>query len=226
MFEFLNKGGWVMYWILGCSLIGFAVILERFIYFCWTGENYKKFLRRIKQLISQNNTRGLVEYARNKHSNLSRLSIVYLRNMKRSDEVFADILHRVGSQEISTLEQRLGILSIIGHVAPLLGLFGTVLGMIKCFQKIEALGGQADVHILAGGIWVALLTTIFGLIVAMPVIVAHHYFETEASKRANQMQYLISELNQMFNLHRAARDIADDAIPPEDENEYASVSAQ
>jgi biopolymer transport protein ExbB len=226
MFELLNKGGWVMYWILGCSVLGFGIILERFIYFYWTGENYKKFLRRIRQFILQNNIKGFVEYARNKHSNLSRLSIVYLRNLKRNDEVFSDILHRVGSQEISALEQRLGLLSIIGHLSPLLGLFGTVLGMIGCFQKIEALGGQVDVHILAGGIWVALLTTVFGLIVAMPVIVAHHCFEIEATKRANQMQYLISELNQMFNLHQAARNIADDAILPEDANEYAAVSAQ
>jgi biopolymer transport protein ExbB len=81
-----------------------------------------------------------------------------------------------------------------------MGLLGTVLGMISTFQVIESAGGQADVSALAGGIWVALLTTAFGLVVAIPVVAVYHYFENTAGKRADEMQYLISELNEMLDV--------------------------
>ena len=201
MFDLLQQGGWIMYVILGCSVIAMMLILERLIYFAWTQERYKFFLRKIKQHISQKDIKGAIAFAREKHSSLSRLAVVYLRNLKRNPEVLSDILHRTGSQEMERAEQRLAGLAVIGHLAPLLGLLGTVIGMIACFKQIQAMGGQADVNVLAGGIWVALLTTAFGLTVAIPINAAYHYFENQANKRANRLQYLISELNQTFNMH-------------------------
>ena len=201
MFDLLQQGGWIMYVILGCSVIAMMLVLERLIYFAWTQERYKPFLRKIKQYISQKDIKSAITFAREKHSCLSRLAVVYMRNLKRNPEVLSDILHRTGSQEIERAERRLAGLAVIGHVTPLLGLLGTVIGMITCFKQIQAMGGQADVNVLAGGIWVALLTTAFGLTVAIPVNAAYHYFENQANKRANQLQYLISELNQTFNIH-------------------------
>ena len=201
MFDLFQQGGWIMCVILGCSVIAMMLVLERLIYFAWTQERYKLFLRKIKQHISQKDIKGALAFAREKHSCLSRLAVVYLRNLKRNPEVLSDILHRTGSQEMERAEQRLAGLAVIGHLTPLLGLLGTVLGMITCFKQIQDMGGQADVNALAGGIWVALLTTAFGLTVAIPVNAAYHYFENQANKRANQLQYLISELNQTFNIH-------------------------
>ena len=201
MLDLLNQGGWVMYVILGCSVIAFAVMVERFVYCLWTKENYKRFLRQIKKYISGKDVNSAISFARKRHTALSRLTVVYLRHIKRKQDVFEDILQRIGSQELGRLEKRVPILATIGHLTPLMGLLGTVLGMIVCFQKIQSLGGQADVNALAGGIWTALLTTAFGLTVAIPVMAAYHYFENLIDRRAKEMQYLISELNQSFNIH-------------------------
>jgi biopolymer transport protein ExbB len=92
-------------------------------------------------------------------------------------------------------ERRLPILASIASIAPLLGLFGTVLGMIEVFQKLADLGGRADVALLSGGIWVALLTTAFGLLVAIPALLAHHYFSRLVSGRSDSMEILIARLN-------------------------------
>jgi biopolymer transport protein ExbB len=92
-------------------------------------------------------------------------------------------------------ECRLPVLASIAALAPLLGLFGTVLGMIEVFQKLAALGGRADVALLSGGIWVALLTTAFGLLVAIPSLLAHHYFSRLVTGRSDYMELLIARLN-------------------------------
>ena len=220
MVDLLNQGGWVMYIILGCSVTAFAVIVERVIYYLWTKENYKRFLRMIKRHISNKDIKAAVSFARQRHTALSRLTVVYLRHINRRQDVFEDILHRVGSQELGRLEKRVSILATIGHLTPLMGLLGTVLGMIICFQRIQSLGGQADVNALAGGIWAALLTTAFGLTVAIPVMAAYHYFENLVDRRSKEMQYLISELNQNFNIHPVDKqDIENQSAEKEDKYE-------
>lgn len=209
MLDLLNKGGWVMYPIFFCSIGALAVALERLIYYLWTKENYKTFLREVKKHISAKDIKGAIQFSRAKHTALSRITVVYLRNIKRNQLVFEDILHRTGSQELKRLEQRLPLLAAIGHLTPLMGLLGTVLGMITCFQNIQSMGGQADVNALAGGIWVALLTTAFGLIVAIPVMAIYHFFENLVNNRSDEMQYLISELNQSFKIHSVDRKTKD-----------------
>ena len=199
MSALLIKGGWVMYPILLCSVTALAVVAERFIYYFWTKENYKVFLREIKKYLSAKDIKAAIRFSRARRTALSRIAMVYLRNINRKQQVLEDILHRTGSQQLKKMEERLPVLAVIAHLTPLMGLLGTVLGMITCFQKIQSIAGPADVNSLAGGIWTALLTTAFGLIVAIPVMAAYHFFENLVSNRADQMQYLISELNQIFN---------------------------
>jgi biopolymer transport protein ExbB len=67
--------------------------------------------------------------------------------------------------------------------------------MIEVFRKLESIGGRADVGLLSGGIWVALLTTAFGLLIAIPTLIAHHYFSDQVSERSEDLQFLISRLN-------------------------------
>ncbi|MEA3493132.1 MAG: MotA/TolQ/ExbB proton channel family protein [Candidatus Margulisiibacteriota bacterium] len=82
----------------------------------------------------------------------------------------------IGPLVVQDLEKNIDILGIVAHVAPLLGLLGTVTGMIRAFMRIEELAGRVNASVLAGGIWEALLTTAFGLVVAIPSFVMYHYF--------------------------------------------------
>jgi biopolymer transport protein ExbB len=98
------------------------------------------------------------------------------------------VASRIGSEELQRMERGFRTLSILGHTAPLLGLLGTIIGMIKAFMVIEVAGGQVDSQALAGGIWEAMLTTGVGLTVAIPVLLLLHMLESVADKRAHGMR--------------------------------------
>jgi biopolymer transport protein ExbB len=97
---------------------------------------------------------------------------------------------------LEQLENHLNTLAAIARISPLLGLLGTVTGMILAFKQVEALGGQVNVEVLAGGIWEALLTTAVGLSIAIPTMAAFNYFEARVEKTRSRMQYFISLLNE------------------------------
>ena len=212
-----------MYPILFCSVVAVAVILERLIFYLWTKENYKNLLDGIKQHILSKNIDGANHFTGKRHTALGRIALLYLNNIHRERRIFEDLLFQKGSKELKSLEQRLSLLAVIGHLTPLMGLLGTALGMITCFQQIESSGGQADVNALAGGIWVALLTTAFGLIIAIPVMATYHFFENLVNDRSDKMQQLISELNDMFDIHSSARKKIKNNALEKRESDYETV---
>ncbi len=199
MLDMLNRGGWVMYAILVCSVVAVAVAIERSLYYLRTGNSYSKFLNDLKSFLGADDIQGAIGFAINSGTVFGEITGAYLTNYKTRKKKLEEILYQRGSEELKKLETRLPSLSAIAHLTPLMGLLGTVIGMIKCFQEIYSIGGQADVTQLAGGIWEALLTTAFGLIVAIPVTALHHYFDTLVNKRSDEMQHLISELNIFFD---------------------------
>lgn len=97
-------------------------------------------------------------------------------------------LERVAATHLLDLRRYLRALDAIAQIAPLLGLFGTVLGMIEAFQSLQAAGTQVDPSTLAGGIWVALLTTAFGLAIAMPASLCHAWFESRIAREQMAME--------------------------------------
>ena len=101
---------------------------------------------------------------------------------------------RIGSTELQRMERGFRTLAILGNTAPLLGLLGTIMGMIKAFMVIEAAGGKVDAQALAGGIWEAMLTTGVGLAVAIPVLLTLHLLEGMADRRAQSMRSYASVL--------------------------------
>lgn len=95
---------------------------------------------------------------------------------------------RLAKLAINPLNNRLKVLEVIATIAPLIGLLGTVLGMVEAFQAMEAAGEQVNPAILSGGIWKALSTTAAGLIIAIPTFVAHSYFESKTQRAAQSIQ--------------------------------------
>ena len=95
---------------------------------------------------------------------------------------------RDGAARLASLRSHLRLLELIAMICPLLGLLGTVLGMIDAFRSLEAAGSRVDPAILSGGIWVALLTTAAGLLVAIPAAAAHHVFEGIVERTAHSME--------------------------------------
>lgn len=103
-------------------------------------------------------------------------------------------LARVASVQLERLRSHLRALEIIGTLSPLLGLLGTVLGMIEAFRQLQAAGSQVDPAILSGGIWQALLTTAVGLTVAIPVVLAHAWLERRVERCGHQMEDAVTQV--------------------------------
>ena len=136
-----------------------------------------------------------------KHPNpVPRIANCYLKNVG-NDLLRSEILKREGSYALEKVETRLRALAALTHIAPLLGLFGTVTGLVTAFHQIELLGGQVQPSDLAAGIWEALITTVFGLFIAIPCMVAFHGFESMADRISRRMQFIISELDEFFGKH-------------------------
>ncbi len=198
MTHLMLKGGFFIWPIFLCSVVSLAVVLERVRYFHRTRLRSKNLPERVQLLIHARKIEEAHALCEKEGSFVGKFLAVGIKVIERLPEEKNKILRRAGSRELEEGEKHLRILSVIGNIATLLGLLGTVTGMIRTFIKIEASGGTAEVALLAGGIWEALLTTAAGLSVAIPTLVMYHYFEGIVDSRAVQYKNLAADI---FNLH-------------------------
>ena len=193
MLEIILAGGWLMAPILLCSTLAVAIIIERF----WT-------LRRSK--VMPEGLGGTVEDWATKHeldqrhlnqlraeSPLGRIYASALVNRKRQREVIKEAVEDTGRHVVHDLERFLNTLGTIAGISPLLGLLGTVIGMIEVFSAIM-ISGVGDANVLAGGISQALITTAAGLTVAIPSYFFYRFF------RGMVAEYVISMEERAINL--------------------------
>jgi biopolymer transport protein ExbB len=180
------------------SVMSVAVILERFYYFYRTRVKCRNLEERVSILLKSGNVSDAFTLSEKDRSFLGWFLSVGIKMMNHPADEKQKILRRAGSRELEEGEKNLRVLSVIGNISTLLGLTGTVTGMIQTFIKIEKIGGVADVAVLAGGIWEALLTTAAGLFVAIPTLIFYHYFEGVVDNRAIQMKNIASDV---FNIH-------------------------
>jgi len=175
----IDKGGPVMWVLLGYSVVAIAIVVERIIYFYLL----PKLTREIGGLHESNVKRIGPEAA---------IAIAVKHAASEGVKDLARVASRIGSEQMSRMESGLRTLAWLGNTAPLLGLFGTITGMIKAFQVIEQAGGKVDAQMLASGIWEAMVTTGAGLAVAIPVLLLLHFLEGLVDKRAKSMQWVAS----------------------------------
>ncbi|QYZ67707.1 MAG: biopolymer transporter ExbB [Gammaproteobacteria bacterium (ex Lamellibrachia satsuma)] len=175
MFEFVKAGGLLMAPIIACSIVALAIVLERF----WSLRRRRVMpailMQQLWKLHNENQLeRADLEKLR-KSSPLGRILAAGMVNRHHSKEVMKESIEEVGRQVVLELERYLNTLGTIASIAPLLGLLGTVFGMIKVFGAIVT-AGVGDPGVLAGGISEALITTAAGLSVAIPSLMFHRYF--------------------------------------------------
>ncbi|MDR1239728.1 MAG: MotA/TolQ/ExbB proton channel family protein [Treponema sp.] len=200
MFDLFVRGGWVMYPLLAFSIAALGIILERGLYFFTSRQRLDLFLTNLGPGLRKGDA-GIIRELRakaagwNRRGYLSQMAAAYLETADDESGAAEEKIFAAGSEIIREGEKRLAVLASVAHLSPLCGLFGTVLGMIEVFRKLESIGGRADVSLLSGGIWVALLTTAFGLLVAIPTLIAHHYFSGIVTGRSEDIQFLVSRLN-------------------------------
>jgi len=179
-FEIFSQGGPVMLVLLIFSVTALAIILLKAYQF-WTLRIHRtRFVDQVIELLEQGETIKAQKILEQRNHPVSEVLLTTLSTALRHDMDAKDReseIQRVGSRVIRDMESWLRGLSSIAHLSPLLGLLGTVLGMIAAFMQLEAAGSQVHPALLAGGIWEALLTTAFGLAIAIPAMAAYHYLE-------------------------------------------------
>jgi len=198
MYEFLEKGGVLLLPLVGCSVAALAIILERSYRFYGAGRGSEAFKRRVLAFLKEGRIAAAQEVAGRSSGPLARITRTMLAYRGKDREVRKEAVARVGGREIRRMERNLRGLLMISHTAPLLGLLGTVVGMIRAFMEIEALGGGVNASALAGGIWEALITTAAGLAVAVPSLAAHHLFEGRLDRITAAMEELVSEIEEIL----------------------------
>jgi biopolymer transport protein ExbB len=197
--ELFFKGGVFMWPLLFCSVLGLAVLLDRFIFFLslWPS---RKIGEKVHALLVKNTPVAEVINicARSRHPAAATLR-VFLENLNRPQSLQLELVKSEGALQLERVEKRLRVLATISHLAPLLGLLGTVTGLVTAFSQLQELGVAARPADLAGGIWEALLTTVFGLIVAIPCMAGYHAFEGIADRIAREMQRAIVRAEDAMN---------------------------
>lgn len=208
--QYIISGGPVMIPIAIASVIGVAAFLERL----WS-------LRR-SRIVPRGHVVELVELARQgrftdaqalcrkRDTAVSRIADIALELRGAPRATIKERLEEIGRREAADLERFLGVIGTVASLGPLLGLLGTVGGMILTFQGVQA-AGTGDVHALAGGIAQALVTTFAGLCVAIPAVIAHRYLTSRVDSLLVDLEeasLVLLELVSAEGLDRAAQDAA------------------
>jgi len=189
-----TAGGPLMYLILFCSVVALAVFLERLFHLRRAGINTAIFMEKIRALIKEGKLEEARAFCRKTPGPVAHILGAGLGASGRARAGIKEAIKDAGVHEVPRLEKNLVVLATIAHVSPLLGLLGTVLGMIHTFRVIQNLSGLVNPSDLAGGIWEALLTTAFGLFVAILAYIAYNYLVSRVGKMVLDMETTSTEL--------------------------------
>ena len=187
MWELVRSGGLFMWPLILCSIIAVAIFFERL----WTLQERRvippDLSRRVWQLVETGKVSDKVIAALEQNSPMGRLLATGLNHHHRPREILRERLEDAGRHVVHDLERFLNTLGTIAGIAPLLGLLGTVTGIIKAFNAISA-GGMGDPRLLSAGISEALVTTAAGLCVAIPAQIAFRYLRGRVDRVVVQME--------------------------------------
>ena len=186
MLEYMRAGGSIMWVIAAMSIAALAVAVERLIFFYRASADAEAVERDLGATIDEDNIERALSVAQSSDSSLHRLFLAALNNWDSASENMKLITEQQIRREVFRWEKHFFLLEITGKTAPLLGLLGTVLGMVEMFQSLH-MGGQISAQAVTGGIWKALFTTVAGLTVAIPAILAHGFLVSRVDSEEEKL---------------------------------------
>ena len=200
MLHYLEVGGPILWVLVIISIGAFAVVLERIVFFARNEKNVgSNFKDEILSLVASKKLDEAIALCDTKKSCVASAVKKFLQKAPKGIDVqdYEFILKEVTNQETSPYEKRLNLLASIISISPMLGLLGTVTGMIRAFTNISKYGA-GDAAIVADGIAEALLTTAAGLMIAIPVIVVYNYLNRRLEKMENEIDDVVTNIINIF----------------------------
>lgn len=205
MWDLVQKGGPMMYLIILSSILAFGVVMERVYHLNKARIDANKFMDEIIKVLKRNKIIEAIEMCNATPGPIAHIIKAGILKHDRSKPEIKEAVDEAAQLEIPRLEKHLPVLATIAHIAPLLGLVGTVTGMIKSFQIIQQ-KAAAMVPVnpgdLAGGIWEALLATVAGLAVAIPTYVAYNYLVSQVDNLVYDMERSATDLVNLLSSRR------------------------
>lgn len=193
------QGGWLMIPIALCSIIGVWVYVERYLTYRRVRLDAISLLEQIRPAITSRQTAEVERRLAMNPAPVGQVIAAGLRSLAGGRDAVREAMENAGNRQIHILEKRLPILATVAGVAPMLGFLGTVIGMIVAFQQIENLGGNVNATVLAGGIWQAMITTAFGLIVGIPALIGYNHLSGIVQEFAADIEYAGAEFLTLVN---------------------------
>ncbi|QQB74974.1 MotA/TolQ/ExbB proton channel family protein [Fusobacterium canifelinum] len=200
MLHYLEVGGPILWVLVIISIGAFAVVLERIVFFAVNEKNVgSNFKDEILSLVANKKLDEAIALCDTKKSCVASAVKKFLQKAPKGIDVqdYEFILKEVTNQEILPYERRLNLLASVISISPMLGLLGTVTGMIRAFTNISKYGA-GDAAIVADGIAEALLTTAAGLMIAIPVIVVYNYLNRRLEKMENEIDDVVTNIINIF----------------------------
>jgi biopolymer transport protein ExbB len=192
------KGGPVMIPIVLCSIVAVAVFLERFRFHQRNSNNPELFMKAVKAALSRRDYADAMKVCRKEHTPIAHVIAAGLDHLDQPRETLLEIMRQEALRQMKRVESKISILATISSISPLLGLTGTVTGMISSFHIISTVG-VGDPTALAGGISEALYTTAAGLFVGIPSLVAYNWCESKVLDFNEQVEYCSLDLVNYMN---------------------------
>ena len=210
---FIIAGGVAMWALLLLSVIAVAIVIERLMFFATQRCDSRALLRQIGERIAADDLPGGLKVVRQNRGMLPRiLEFGLLRGEKNRADI-TDALSIALMENLNMLERNLGIIGTTAVIAPFVGLFGTVLGIIRAFQDI-ALKGNSTPAVVAAGVSEALITTAAGLFVAVISVIFFNYFKTRIKAYNQDMIVAANQLAEMLHFHNTGAPIPTDLYTP------------
>ena len=198
-FDLAIKGGWVMIPIGLLSIIAVYIFIERFMALRNAAKIDQNFMNRIKDYIHDGKIDSATALCQSTDNPLARMMEKGISRIGRPLNDINTAIQNIGQVEIYKLEKGLAILASCAGGAPMLGFFGTVLGMVKTFMDMANAGNSLDVGVLSNGIYIALITTVGGLMVGIPAYFAYNYLVARVEELVNRLEAYSMEFMDLLN---------------------------
>ena len=210
---FLNSGGWAMYALLILSIVSLGIVFERIFFFLRQHSDPPQLLREIGDRVSKDDMKGAIAVCDRNRGMLPKILQFGLYRHEKSRADISDALSIALLEQLNTLEANLAIIGTVAVIAPFVGLFGTVLGIIRAFQDI-ALKGNSTPAVVAAGVSEALVTTAAGLAVAVLAVIAFNYFKSRIKAYNQEMIVAANKLAEMLHFHNTGAPIPTELYTP------------
>lgn len=192
--DILRNGGIVFWFILLVSAVAMVVFIERFLHYHRAQINSTEFLNGVRNVLRRDNVVEAISICDATPGPVARLVKTAILNRDQGRERIAEALEEAGLSEVPRLEEKLNLLATIAQIAPLLGLLGTVIGLMHTFYDLKAAGLMANSAMLSDGIWTALICAGAGLAVAIPAHAGYNYLVSRVNSIVLDMERAATEI--------------------------------